>query len=116
MPARLILDPTSGIVYDSRTSEGAKLARLGSEARSTSTSVISRSVVTRLKEQGAPVGSQKLLSFTDNRQDASLQSGHFNDFNHVLQLRSAIYRATKKSATLNRLKSGFGSYRRTRSR
>ena len=35
----------------------------------------------------------KLLSFTDNRQDASLQAGHFNDFVHVSLLRSALYAA-----------------------
>ena len=33
----------------------------------------------------------KLLSFTDNRQDASLQAGHFNDFVHVSLLRSALH-------------------------
>ena len=36
---------------------------------------------------------RKLLSFTDNRQDASLQAGHFNDFVEVGLLRSALYRA-----------------------
>ena len=28
---------------------------------------------------------RKLLGFTDNRQDASLQAGHFNDFVQVLR-------------------------------
>src|SRR5262249_10513492 len=36
---------------------------------------------------------RKLLTFVDNRQDASLQSGHFNDFAQVVQLRGALYRA-----------------------
>lgn len=93
LPARLPMDPTSGIVYNSRSGEYSKLARLGSEARSTSTSVLSRSVVLSLGEHNAPGDARKLLSFTDNRQDASLQAGHFNDFNQVVQLRSAIYRA-----------------------
>ena len=39
---------------------------------------------------------QKLLSFTDNRQDAALQTGHFNDYINVVRLRSAIYRALLK--------------------
>jgi hypothetical protein len=30
------------------------------------------------------------LSFTDNRQDASLQAGHFNDFVEIGQLRSGL--------------------------
>ncbi|MEZ5151989.1 helicase-related protein [Rhodococcus zopfii] len=36
---------------------------------------------------------RKLLTFVDNRQDASLQAGHFNDFVQVTQLRAALYRA-----------------------
>ena len=97
VPAKLPLDPTTGIVYDSRTSEYTKLARLGSEARSTSTSVIARSVVRKLREAEVHTEGQKLLSFTDNRQDASLQAGHFNDFNQVLQLRAAIYHAVAQA-------------------
>jgi len=40
-----------------------------------------------------PPEARKLLSFTDNRQDASLQSGHFNDFIQVGLLRGALYHA-----------------------
>ena len=40
-----------------------------------------------------PDQAKKLLSFTDNRQDASLQAGHFNDFVQVTLLRAALYRA-----------------------
>ena len=40
---------------------------------------------------------RKLLSFTDNRQDASLQAGHFNDFVEVTMLRSALWRAVDAS-------------------
>jgi hypothetical protein len=36
---------------------------------------------------------RKLLSFTDNRQDASLQAGHFNDFVQTTLLRAALHRA-----------------------
>src|SRR5690606_13822029 len=36
---------------------------------------------------------RKLLSFTDNRQDASLQAGHFNDFVEISLLRAALYQA-----------------------
>ena len=35
----------------------------------------------------------KILSFTDNRQDASLQAGHLNDFAQVTMLRGAVQRA-----------------------
>jgi hypothetical protein len=37
----------------------------------------------------------KLLSFTDNRQDASLQAGHFNDFVEISLLRSALSKAVR---------------------
>ena len=36
---------------------------------------------------------RKFLAFTDNRQDASLQAGHFNEFVLVGLVRSALYRA-----------------------
>ena len=43
---------------------------------------------------------EKLLSFTDNRQDASLQAGHFNDFVHVSLLRCALYAALTQEQEL----------------
>ena len=101
MSEKLLFDPTSGAQYHSQTSERTKLTRLGSEARSTSTTVISHSILTRLADAGIPWQDQKLLSFTDNRQDAALQSGHFNDTLRVLHLRSAIYHALENHGTLD---------------
>ena len=43
--------------------------------------------------RGPPPEARKLLTFVDNRQDASLQAGHFNDFVQVVQLRGALYPA-----------------------
>ena len=40
-----------------------------------------------------PSTTRKLLAFTDNRQDAALQAGHFNDFIFVTLLRGAILAA-----------------------
>ena len=40
-----------------------------------------------------PEITRKLLAFTDNRQDAALQAGHFNDFIFVTLLRGAILAA-----------------------
>ena len=48
---------------------------------------------------------RKLLSFTDNRQDASLQAGHFNDFVQIALLRSALHKATQNTGA-NGLKHG----------
>lgn len=92
--AKLRIDPTAGIIYeDSKTSEFTKLTRLGSEGRSTATTVISYSVIDALFEQHEKTQNQKLLSFTDNRQDASLQAGHFNDFLSSIKLRAGLYKA-----------------------
>ncbi|GGK81724.1 RNA helicase [Sphaerisporangium melleum] len=77
-----------------RGNDFAKLGSLAVEGRSSATSVISSTVVRTLREDVELGKSQrKLLAFTDNRQDASLQAGHFNDFVQVVQLRGALYRA-----------------------
>lgn len=59
-------------------------------------SVVSASIVRSLRQVPAEQldpQARKLLTFVDNRQDASLQAGHFNDFVQVVQLRGALYRA-----------------------
>jgi len=93
----LLIDPTSGVVFDSKVHEFTKLMRLGNEGRSTATTITTLSTIKALGEQGMKPELQKLLSFTDNRQDASLQAGHFNDFISIIQLRSAIYHTLKKN-------------------
>jgi ATP-dependent helicase YprA (DUF1998 family) len=71
----------------------AKLTSLGSEGRSTATTILSLSAMRELRHVLPQEGARKLLSFTDNRQDASLQAGHFNDFIETTLLRSALYQA-----------------------
>jgi hypothetical protein len=90
-----------GIAYGGRArADFAKLATLGSEGRSTATTVLSLSAVRHLRHQGEiPPEARKLLSFTDNRQDASLQAGHFNDFVEVGLLRSALFHAAEAVGT-----------------
>lgn len=86
--------PCCGVAYGARqASDFGKLATLGSEGRSTATTVLSLATVLHLRKAELPKEAQKLLSFTDNRQDASLQAGHFNDFVQTGLLRSAVYRA-----------------------
>ena len=99
MQAPLSFDPTGGVIYDAgRTNEGTKLTRLGSEGRSTSTTITTFSILNNLQDGKLPVSDQKVLSFTDNRQDAALQAGHFNDFVQVVRLRAGIWHALKQSA------------------
>jgi len=97
MPAKILFDPTAGIIYDHQTKENTKLMRLGNEGRSSATTIKSFAVIHELHKQKEPLKVQKLLSFTDNRQDASLQSGHFNDFINTGRLRSALYHAIADS-------------------
>lgn len=97
MKARLLFDPTAGVFYDTKTNEGTKLTKLGSEGRSTSTTITAFSILNQLDDAGLRQEDQKLLSFTDNRQDAALQAGHFNDFVQVVRLRAGIYKALAQS-------------------
>jgi hypothetical protein len=99
MRAPLLFDPTSGVMPDRQTRDSTKLSQLGAEGRSTATSISSYAILTRMAEHGASQRDQKLLSFTDNRQDAALQAGHFNDFLDVVRLRAAIRHAVETSPT-----------------
>jgi ATP-dependent helicase YprA (DUF1998 family)/very-short-patch-repair endonuclease len=83
----------SGASYAGSTrSDIAKLATLGFEGRSTATTMLTLAVLRFLAADGRDVP-RKLLDFTDNRQDAALQAGHFNDFVQVSLLRAALCRA-----------------------
>lgn len=97
----LIIDPTSGNIFDARTAEYTKIIKIGGEGRSTATTVLSFETITQLQAFNESPEKQKLLSFTDNRQDASLQAGHFNDFVKVGQLRAAITKALESNESLD---------------
>lgn len=86
-----------GILYGPRqNTDFTKLTSLASEGRSTATTILSLSTIRGLRaDSDLPDSARKLLSFTDNRQDASLQAGHFNDFVEIGLLRSALYRAVR---------------------
>jgi hypothetical protein len=79
-----------------------RLAGLTAEGRSSATTVLVSSIIRWMNSPSAgeiPDHRRKLLGFTDNRQDAALQSGHFNDFVFVTQLRAAILAALKGAGT-----------------
>ena len=75
--------------------ERTKLAGLTAEGRSSATTLLVSSALNWLnkRESAVPEDKRKLLGFTDNRQDAALQAGHFNDFVFVSLLRGGILRA-----------------------
>ncbi len=84
-----------GVAYDTITrSDFGKLYSFGFEGRSTATTVLCLTAVRAIKEaKNLGESARKLLSFTDNRQDASLQAGHFNDFVSIGLIRAALFRA-----------------------
>ena len=85
-----------GVAYAGRMSDVSKLATLSLEGRSTATTVLGLSVLRALRRDDTlDKEARKLLSFTDNRQDASLQAGHFNDFVEVGLVRAALYKAVQ---------------------
>jgi ATP-dependent helicase YprA (DUF1998 family) len=102
-PKPFMLCLRCGIAYERiERNDFRKLMRLSHTGRSTSTTVVATSTAVRLKDDPlVPQDARKLLSFTDNRQDASLQAGHFNDFVQVALVRAALYRALRDRKQLD---------------
>lgn len=97
-PFRFCLNPQCKVAFDSRQrADGPKLGTLGIDKRSTATTIMALTNLLELrKATNLQPEARKLLSFTDNRQDASLQAGHFNDFVEVSLVRSSLYRAMSR--------------------
>ncbi len=87
-----------GEYYDARDREFRKLTYLSSEGRSSATTVLATSLLRHAALTRA--ARDKLLTFTDSRQDASLQAGHFNDFVQTVLLRSALCAALEEKEEL----------------
>ena len=88
-------------VHSAQGKDNNRLASLSAEGRSSATTLFTHSVLRWMGRQTvesvAPTR-QKLLGFTDNRQDAALQAGHFNDFLFVSLLRAGMLGATSAAA------------------
>ncbi|MEZ4321154.1 MAG: DEAD/DEAH box helicase [Myxococcota bacterium] len=69
-----------------------RLASLSAEGRSSATTVLVASALRWMhgEQSGLDPFTRKLLGFTDNRQDAALQAGHFNDFLFVSLVRAGF--------------------------
>ncbi|WP_326603457.1 DEAD/DEAH box helicase [Rhodococcus sp. PD04] len=94
---RLDFCPSCKTSYEStQQSEFSRVASLGTEGRASAVTVLSQAVVRTLRQEtDLDDVARKFLAFSDNRQDASLQAGHFNDFVLVGLVRSAQYRAAR---------------------
>ena len=80
-----------------------RLSSLSGEGRSSATTVLTLAILRQHfqepLEEGATFDPRKLLGFTDNRQDAALQAGHFNDFLFLLLIRAGLLAALKNQGT-----------------
>lgn len=102
VPRPLLVCLRCGIAYERREKgDFRKLTLLSHTGRSTATTLAATTAVATLR-QDADVEEQaeKVLSFTDNRQDASLQAGHFNDFVQVALIRAALVSAMQERGPL----------------
>lgn len=97
VPCPLKYDPTAKAVYSGSSKEWSKLSKIGSEGRSTATTVLSYENIIEMKNAGVDTSDRKVMTFVDARQDAALQAGHFNDFIRIGKIRSAIWNAVKES-------------------
>jgi superfamily II DNA/RNA helicase/very-short-patch-repair endonuclease len=97
-PLRFCLYGNVSYQVTKRSTDYERMAGIGGEGRSSATTILSLATYRNLKSSAdfKPTA-RKLLAFSDNRQDASLQAGHFNDFVEVGMLRAAICAAVKNS-------------------
>lgn len=83
-----------GLLHEAHGKDINRLASLSGEGRSSATTVLTLSALRQLfamdtLPEGMP-DPRKLLGFSDNRQDAALQAGHFNDFIFLLTIRAGL--------------------------
>src|SRR5699024_8521861 len=104
-----------GETHGAQGKDSNRLASLSAEGRSSATTLLASSAVRWMhgKKQAIELNKRKLLGFTDNRQDAALQAGHFNDVTFVSLLRGAIYQALQQAGEDGLTDSKLGSSVRT---
>lgn len=101
IPGKFRLCLNCGYVHEAHGKDINRLSSLSGEGRSSATTMLTLSALRQLfAETDIPDGlpdPRKLLGFTDNRQDAALQAGHFNDFVFLLTLRSGLIAALQNN-------------------
>ena len=100
-PTPLLMCLRCRVVYDRRRAqEFRKMASLSQTGRSTATTLTTSAGISGMLAQDVKRTDAKALSFTDNRQDASLQAGHLNDFVQTAQVRAGVVAALDKRRAL----------------
>jgi len=84
IPGKFRFCLSCGQLHEAHGKDINRLASLSGEGRSSATTILTLAALRQLFSEEEPASGQpdprKLLGFTDNRQDAALQAGHFNDF------------------------------------
>ena len=95
IPGRFRFCLSCGVTHTSNGKDALRLTSLSGEGRSSATTMLTLASLRYLYEQDAELSpeAKKVLGFSDNRQDAALQAGHFNDFLQVLLSRAALFSA-----------------------
>ena len=101
LPGRFRLCLRCGNTWGGAARDRTRLASLSAEGRSSATTVLVASVLRWMHgaESGLGPYTRKLLGFTDNRQDAALQAGHFNDFLFVSLVRAGFLGALQDAGS-----------------
>ncbi len=102
LPGKFRLCLRCGNTRGGAARDRTRLASLSAEGRSSATTVLVASVLRWMHgaESGLGDYTRKLLGFTDNRQDAALQAGHFNDFLFVSLVRSSFLGALQDAGSM----------------
>ena len=91
LPGKFRLCLRCGNTQGGAARDRTRLASLSAEGRSSATTVLVGSALRWMHANSAMTPyTRKLLGFTDNRQDAALQAGHFNDFLFVGLVRAGF--------------------------
>ena len=101
IPGKFRFCLSCGQLHEAHGKDINRLASLSGEGRSSATTILTLTALRQLFNDTEPTSGQpdprKLLGFTDNRQDAALQAGHFNDFIFLLTLRAGLIGALQNS-------------------
>lgn len=93
-----------GYLHEAYGKDVNRLSSLSGEGRSSATTILTLTTLRQLFTivdwpENVP-DPRKLLGFTDNRQDAALQAGHFNDFIFLLTLRAGLIGALQQNRNM----------------
>ena len=110
LPGKFRLCLRCGHTQGGAARDRTRLASLSAEGRSSATTVLVASTLRWMHgtESAMDRYTRKLLGFTDNRQDAALQAGHFNDFLFVSLVRAGFLGALQDAGSNGLRSDGLG--------